>query len=65
MQRGWTLISKGNFSEAAKRFNQAYLVAPEQSAIYHGFAIIAVARFNDRRLRRRTVQGRAEAAMRR
>ena len=47
MQRGWTLLSKGNLSEAAKRFNQAYLLAPGQSAVYHSFAVIAVARFND------------------
>lgn len=47
MQRGWLLVSKGNLSEAAKRFNQAYLLAPDQSAIYHSFAVIAVGRFND------------------
>lgn len=47
VQRGWSLISKGSYAEAAKRFNQAYLLSPEQSAIYHGFAVIAVARFND------------------
>lgn len=47
MQRGWLLVSKGNLSEAAKRFNQAYLLAPEQSAIYHSFAVIAIGRFND------------------
>lgn len=47
MQRGWTLVGKGNFPDAAKRFNQAYLLSPEPSAIYHGFAVIALARFND------------------
>ena len=47
MQRGWTLVGKGNFVDAAKRFNQAYLLSPEPSAIYHGFAVIAQARFND------------------
>jgi Tfp pilus assembly protein PilF len=47
VQRGWTMIDKGNFPDAARRFNQAYLLAPEQSAIYHGFAIIALARFKD------------------
>jgi Tfp pilus assembly protein PilF len=47
VQRGWALITKGSYAEAAKRFNQAYLLRPEQSAIYHSFAVIAVARFND------------------
>jgi len=45
--RGWRALSKGNASEAALRFNQAYLLAPEESAIYHGFAIVAMMRFND------------------
>jgi predicted Zn-dependent protease len=45
--RGWRAISKGNASEAALRFNQAYLLAPEESAVYHGFAIVAMMRFND------------------
>ena len=29
------------------RFNQAFLISPEQSRVYHGFAVIAQARFND------------------
>ena len=33
--------------EAAVRFNQAFLISPEQSAVYHGFAAIAQARFKD------------------
>ncbi|WP_322517494.1 tetratricopeptide repeat protein [Rhodopseudomonas palustris] len=45
--RGWRAISKGNASEAALRFNQAYLLAPQESAVYHGFAIVAMMRFND------------------
>ncbi|SEP12961.1 tetratricopeptide repeat protein [Rhodopseudomonas pseudopalustris] len=45
--RGWRAISKGNASEAALRFNQAYLLAPDESAVYHGFAIVAMMRFND------------------
>jgi Tfp pilus assembly protein PilF len=47
IQRGWMLIAKNNFVDAAKRFNQAWLLSPEQSAVYHGFAIISIARFND------------------
>ena len=33
--------------EAALRFNQAFLLAPEQSVVYHGLAAIAQIRFND------------------
>ena len=29
------------------RFNQAFLISPEQSPVYHGFAVIAQSRFND------------------
>ena len=29
------------------RFNQAFLVAPEQSVVYHGLAAVAQIRFND------------------
>jgi Tfp pilus assembly protein PilF len=47
VQRGWASLDKKSFGEAAKRFNQAYLLDPQASAIYHGFAMIAAARFND------------------
>ncbi len=46
-KRGWRAISKGNAGEAAQRFNQAYLLAPEQSGVYHSFAVIAQMRFRD------------------
>jgi predicted Zn-dependent protease len=45
--RGWRAISKTDAAEAARRFNQAFLLAPTESAIYHGFAIVAMMRFND------------------
>ena len=45
--RGWRAITKGNAAEAAKRFNQAFLLAPEQSGVYHGFAAVAQMRFHD------------------
>ncbi len=32
---------------AAKRFNQAYLLDPQQSGIYHGFAMVVTDRFKD------------------
>lgn len=46
-KRGWLAISSGNVAEAAKRFNQAFLLAPEQSRVYHGFAAVAQIRFQD------------------
>ncbi len=46
-KRGWRAVTKGNASEAAQRFNQAFLLAPEQSGVYHGFAVIAQMRFRD------------------
>jgi len=40
-------LEKQDFSTAAKRFNQAYLLDPQQSGVYHGFAMVAAARFRD------------------
>ena len=45
--RGWRAINAGKIKEAAVRFNQAFLISPEQSRVYHGFAVVAQARFND------------------
>ncbi len=46
-KRGWTSDQAGRVREAAIRFNQAFLISPEQSTVYHGFAVIAQARFKD------------------
>lgn len=46
-KRGWRAIAAGNVVEAAQRFNQAFLLAPEQSGVYHGFAAVAQIRFHD------------------
>lgn len=46
-KRAWIAIQAGKVREAAVRFNQAFLISPEQSSIFHGFAVIAQARFND------------------
>ena len=46
-KRGWRAITTGKVGEAAQRFNQAFLLAPEQSGVYHGFAAVAQVRFND------------------
>lgn len=45
--RGWRAIGKNSAIEAAQRFNQAWLLAPEQSVVYHGFAIVTMMRFGD------------------
>ncbi len=45
--RGWRALGKGNPAEAAQRFNQAFLLAPEQSRVYHGFAAVVQIRFRD------------------
>jgi predicted Zn-dependent protease len=45
--RGWRALGSGNFSEAARRFNEAFLLNPEASEVYHGLAALAQARFND------------------
>jgi Tfp pilus assembly protein PilF len=46
-KRGWRAIQAGKIREAALRFNQAFLISPEESSVYHGYAVIAQARFND------------------
>jgi len=45
--RGWRAINTGKIKEAAVRFNQAFLILPEQSRVFHGFAVVAQAQFND------------------
>jgi predicted Zn-dependent protease len=45
--RGWRALGSGNVSEAARRFNEAFLLMPEESEVYHGLAAIAQSRFND------------------
>jgi Tfp pilus assembly protein PilF len=45
--RGWRALSLGNSSEAALRFNEALLLLPQESEVYHGLAAVAQARFND------------------
>ena len=47
IKRGWRALGAGRPNEAAQRFNQAFLLAPEQSVVYHGFAAVTQIRFND------------------
>lgn len=42
-----TLLQDRDIATAAKRFNQAYLLDPQQSGIYHGFAMVVADRFRD------------------
>jgi predicted Zn-dependent protease len=46
-RRGWLAIAAGDMAEAGLRLNQAWLFAPGQSPIFHGFAIISLKRFHD------------------
>jgi Tfp pilus assembly protein PilF len=45
--RGWRALIAGNSSEAARRFNEAFLLLPEESEVYHGLAAVVQTRFND------------------
>jgi Tfp pilus assembly protein PilF len=45
--RAWRALNTGKIHEAALRFNQAFLISPAESAVYHGFAVVAQFRFND------------------
>jgi predicted Zn-dependent protease len=47
LKRGWSAVSSGDAVIAGRRFNQAYLIAPEQSRVYHAFAALVQIRFND------------------
>ncbi len=46
-RRGWEAIAAKDLEMAGTRFNQAWLFSPGQSQIFHGFAMIALARFHD------------------
>jgi len=46
-RRGWEAIAANDLEMAGTRFNQAWLFSPGQSQIFHGFAMIALARFHD------------------
>jgi hypothetical protein len=46
-QSGWRALADGDAAAAARRFNQAMLLDPRRSPIYHGFAMVAARRFLD------------------
>jgi Tfp pilus assembly protein PilF len=47
LKHGWSAFQSGDAATALRRFNQAYLIAPEQSRVYHAFAAVVQTRFKD------------------
>ena len=45
--RAWKAFFAGDLAEAAKRFNQAYLVDPTQSQVFHGLGLVTFERYRD------------------
>lgn len=41
---GWQYFSKGDLSTAIKRFNQTWLLNPDNGNAYHGFAVVTAQR---------------------
>jgi Tfp pilus assembly protein PilF len=46
VQKGWAAFDKGDLNGAVRRFNQAWLLDPENGDIYHGFAVVVHRRDN-------------------
>jgi Tfp pilus assembly protein PilF len=44
VQKGWDAFEKQNYAIAMKRFNQAWLLDPENGDVYHGFALVVYER---------------------
>jgi Tfp pilus assembly protein PilF len=40
IQRGWEFLSRGDLSTAMKRFNQAWLLTPDDMNVYWGFGAV-------------------------
>jgi tetratricopeptide (TPR) repeat protein len=47
IESGWHSFNKGDYSTAIKRFNQAWLLDPENGDAYYGFALITAVRDGD------------------
>ncbi|HEX6001674.1 MAG TPA: hypothetical protein VFZ16_20105 [Hyphomicrobiaceae bacterium] len=47
LKRGWNAFHSRDFVIASRRFNQAYVIMPEASGVYHAFAALVQTRFND------------------
>lgn len=46
-ERAWSAFFAGDLALATRRFNQAYLLDPTQSSVFHGLGLIAFERFHD------------------
>jgi Tfp pilus assembly protein PilF len=46
VQRGWAAFEKHDYRTAMNRFNQAWLLDPENGDVYHGFALVVHQRDN-------------------
>lgn len=46
-ERAWQAFFSGDYPLATRRFNQAYLLDPTQSSVFHGLGLIAFERFHD------------------
>ena len=44
IETGWKYFNKGDYSTAIKRFNQAWLLNPENGDSYYGFALVSAQR---------------------
>ena len=41
VKRGWEACDQNDFATAARRFNQAWLIDPDNAKVYHGFGVWA------------------------
>jgi Tfp pilus assembly protein PilF len=46
LQKGWEAFGKRDYGTAMKRFNQAWLLDPDNGDVYHGFAVVVHQRDN-------------------
>ena len=47
VERGWTAMNSGDMPTSIKRFNQAWLLDPDNYAVYWGFAVVLFGRDRD------------------
>lgn len=47
VKKGWAYFRQNDFAAAIKRFNQAWLLDPDNGDAFHGFAVVVMARDND------------------
>jgi len=47
VETGWTYLRQGDLADAMKRFNQAWLLDPDNGDAFHGFAVAVLERDRD------------------